>query len=155
MIRSGPASSVHPKILRSTRLIVPGCSGLFPAEGFRGAFRNSFHLPCVSFSPLPAEGFRGPLPRFCSLAPGGQPRGVFRKSSASCSVVARPVRPLRLFAAVAVLGGRNRNLGDPLFVTTSLELGRKEGIEHLDRLVVGDETRREDDDVGVVVTADQ
>ena len=51
------------------------------------------------------------------------------------------------------LFGRYGNLGYAGLVAAPLERGAEEGFEHPDRLVVGDEAGREDDDVGDVVAA--
>ena len=40
-------------------------------------------------------------------------------------------------------------------MASAFEPGGEVGVEHLDGLVVGDEARREDDDIGIVVAADQ
>ena len=55
----------------------------------------------------------------------------------------------------ALFAARHGHLGDARDMASAFELGGEIGVEHLDGFVVGDEARREDDDVRVVVAADQ
>ena len=59
--------------------------------------------------------------------------------------------PDRLFFSRAAAG--YGHLLDAVLVASAFELRREVGVEHRHGLVVGDEAGREDDNVGVVVTA--
>ena len=61
--------------------------------------------------------------------------------------------PDRLFFSRAAAG--YGHLLDAVLVASAFELRREVGVEHRHGLVVGDEAGREDDNVGVVVTADE
>lgn len=60
-----------------------------------------------------------------------------------------------LFCRIPGLRRRDRHLFDAVFVASAFELGCEIGVEHRHGFVVGDKTRREDDDVGIVVAADE